>query len=567
MAEAAAAAQRALLADAKDAEKEPEEEKDIPLSKRTKKELAELEMPYMFKRDAETGIWGNEMAYDSALKTYLEAGFFEDRRTVSEEWFKANGKQTDLQKTLRRDYEFDHGTRANTAEIGTLNAERRRKETGTPMGPAYEREKERRRDKTDDAKNAKLDRARERAAAATATSDELKALKDAGEALPVKKVPPKIYRYEWNANREPFPMAVQKATTEVTGPAEQRAAKRLIQKKGLALKKGEYAGSGESSLLHAWKKQRHLEDVRREAMKSNFLEPSDRASRAERHKGKHDDQSLPSVARSERSERRRRKSKSSVSEADDESSVAVSVAVSEITPIPVKSIREEEDDSDLSDAELEARTNSAPVPDPVPAPVQEQADADASVVSSLDLDSFATSADVSEKSRPSTTSKLGSFRVRIPSLPSRPKTAKPLPELGDSASISTTSTSTTFKRPKLRAPRLEDIDLVGNKMYEVFNVAALAASDTKQVINRKISPPMLTVEDLVWAAGEVGARPRQKERAPGLRPRCPWCRRGFSRESNGCSNRKPKARVRPRRESMTGTPQESPRCTRPFTAL
>ena len=133
VAEAAAAAQRALLEEAKEAEKEPEvAQNNLPLSKRSKKELAELEMPYMFKRDAETGIWGNEMAYDSALKTYLEAGFFEDRRTVSEEWFKANGKQTDLQKTLRRDYEFDHGTRANTAEIGTLNAERRRKETGTP---------------------------------------------------------------------------------------------------------------------------------------------------------------------------------------------------------------------------------------------------------------------------------------------------------------------------------------------------------------------------------------------------------------------------------------------------
>ena len=135
VAEAAAAAQRALLADAKDAEKEPEEEKDIPLSKRTKKELAELEMPYMFKRDAETGIWGNEMAYDGALENYLTAGFFEDRRVLSEAWMLENGKLTDLQKELRREYELDHGVRANTAEIGYLNADRRRKETGTPMDP------------------------------------------------------------------------------------------------------------------------------------------------------------------------------------------------------------------------------------------------------------------------------------------------------------------------------------------------------------------------------------------------------------------------------------------------
>ena len=97
-------------------------------------------MPYMFKRDAETGIWGNEMAYDGALENYLTAGFFEDRRVLSEAWMLENGKLTDLQKELRREYELDHGVRANTAEIGYLNADRRRKETGTPMGPAYERE-------------------------------------------------------------------------------------------------------------------------------------------------------------------------------------------------------------------------------------------------------------------------------------------------------------------------------------------------------------------------------------------------------------------------------------------
>ena len=508
VAEAAAAAQRALLADAKDAEKEPEEEKDIPLSKRTKKELAELEMPYMFKRDAETGIWGNEMAYDGALENYLTAGFFEDRRVLSEAWMLENGKLTDLQKELRREYELDHGVRANTAEIGYLNADRRRKETGTPMGPAYEREKERRRDKTDDVKNAKLDRARERAAAATATSDELKALKDAGEAPPVKKVPPKIYRYEWNANREPFPMAVQKPLTEVTGPAEKRAAKRLAKKKGIGLKGSSYAGSGETSLLNAWKKQRHLEDVRREALKADAAEKSSRAERAGRRGSrdeKPDDQSLPSVSRSEGSERRRRKSKSIASEADDDSSVAVSVAVSavsEATPVNWKSIDEDGDDSDLSDAEAEARANTAAAPPPV----QEQADADGSVVSSLDLESVATSAHTggTQSTRPSTTSKLKSLRLSSLSLRGgRPKTAKSLPELGDSASVSTTSTLSTFKRPKLRAPRLEDIDLLGDAMYHVFSTAALAASDTKQALDRRVSPPMLTVEDLCWAAGEV----------------------------------------------------------------
>ena len=144
----------------------------------------------------------------------------------------------------------------------------------------------------------------------------------------MKKVPPKIYRYEWNATASRYDGA--EGVTESLGP--RRSAASASQKKGIGLK-GEYAGSGETSLLHAWKKQRHLEDVRREALKADAAEKSSRAERAGRRGSrdeKPDDQSLPSVSRSEGSERRRRKSKSIASEADDDSSVAVSVAVARL---------------------------------------------------------------------------------------------------------------------------------------------------------------------------------------------------------------------------------------------
>ena len=92
-------------------EKEPEEEKDIPLAS-GRKGAAELEMPYMFKRDAETG--SGETRWRTTARWKLST--LGSSRIVGRSRGVEGKEATDLQKSCVANT-VGHGVRANTAEL------------------------------------------------------------------------------------------------------------------------------------------------------------------------------------------------------------------------------------------------------------------------------------------------------------------------------------------------------------------------------------------------------------------------------------------------------------------